>query len=164
MVDGSDHRRPAALRGSEKGTTMTSDVLVTGDISPQTQDAVTSVVAALEKAFNTKDPVALSEQFAHETSWSTARGTRLDSRAAIAEFSAPAMTGFLRDSYARYDVVKLLQIAPEVIAVNVVQTPTDSAGTPVDGPHGATLYVIARRADGWKIVAGQNTAVDAPPD
>ncbi|MEU2869705.1 hypothetical protein ABZ769_10905 [Streptomyces olivoreticuli] len=47
-------------------------------------------------------------------------GTRLDSREAIAAFSAPAMKGFLRDVYARYDVVK------------------------------------------WKIVVGQNTAVDAP--
>lgn len=140
-----------------------NDILVVGDIPAQTRAAVTGVVKALEKAFNAKDPVALSEQFAQRTSWTNAMGTRLDSREKIAEFSAPAMKDFLRDSYARYDVVKLMEIAPGVIAVNVVQTPTDSAGTPVEGARGVTLYVIARQPDGWKIVAGQNMAVKAPP-
>jgi uncharacterized protein (TIGR02246 family) len=141
---------------------MSTDILVAGDVAPGVRQAVTGVVAALEKAFNDKDAVALGEQFALSASWSNAMGLRLDSRDAIAEFSARAFTDFLRDSYARYDVVKLLAIAPEVIAVNVAQTPTDSSGTPVEGPHGATLYVIARQADGWKIVAGQNNAVAAP--
>ncbi|MBB6174018.1 hypothetical protein HNR23_004078 [Nocardiopsis mwathae] len=27
--------------------------------------------------------------------------------------------------------------------------------------HGVTLYVIAKQDDGWKIVVGQNTAVEA---
>jgi uncharacterized protein (TIGR02246 family) len=142
---------------------MTDDILVVGDIPADTREAVIGVVKALEKAFNAKDPVALSDQYARETSWSNARGTRLDGRAAIAEFSGPAMKGFLRDSYARYDVVKLLEIAPEVIAVNVAQTPTDASGDPVQGTRGATLYVIARRPDGWKIVAGQNTPIPPAP-
>jgi uncharacterized protein (TIGR02246 family) len=142
---------------------MTDDILVVGNIAPDTREAVIGVVKDLEKAFNAKDPVALSEVYAEETSWSNAVGTRLDGRAAIAEFSAPAMKDFLRDSYARYDVVKLLEIAPEVIAVNVAQTPTDGAGVPVHGTRGAALYVIARRADGWKIVAGQNTPIEAGP-
>lgn len=142
---------------------MTDDILVVGAVSPATRAAVTTVVKDLEKAFNAKDPVALSEQFAQNASWSNALGTRLDGRAQIAEFSAPAMRGFLSGSYARYDVVKLLEITPQVIAVNVAQTPTDSAGNVVEGARGATLYVMAEQADGWKIVAGQNTAVEAPP-
>ncbi|MFD0854714.1 SgcJ/EcaC family oxidoreductase [Actinomadura adrarensis] len=141
---------------------MTDEILVVGDIPADTRQAVVGVVKDLEKAFNAKDPVALSEVYAEETSWSNAVGTRMDGRAAIAEFSAPALKDFLRDSYARYDVVKLLQIAPEVIAVNVAQTPTDGAGVPVHGTHGAALYVIARRPGGWKIVAGQNTPVEPP--
>ncbi|ARX81269.1 MULTISPECIES: SgcJ/EcaC family oxidoreductase [Streptomyces] len=142
---------------------MTNEILVVGAIPARTQAAVTAVVKDLEQAFNAHDPVALSEQFARETSWTNAVGTRLDGRAAIAEFSGPAMKGFLRDSYARYDVVKLLEITPEVIGVNVRQTPTDSSGNPVAGPHGVTTYVIARQQEGWKIVVGQNAPVDAPP-
>ncbi|MFF3957032.1 SgcJ/EcaC family oxidoreductase [Streptomyces sp. NPDC001890] len=138
---------------------MTIDILVVGTISPETRSAVTGVVKRLERAFNAKDPVALGEQYTEHASWTNARGTRLDGREAIAEFSAPALKSFLRDSFARYDVVKMLEIAPDVIAVNVVQAPTDSTGNPVDGPWGATLYVIAEQADGWRIVAGQNMAV-----
>ncbi|RSN62142.1 SgcJ/EcaC family oxidoreductase [Actinomadura sp. WAC 06369] len=139
---------------------MADNVLLVGDVSDETRAAVTGVVKALERAFNTKDAAALAAQFAERTSWSNAMGTRLDGRAAIEEFSAPAMKGFLSDAFARYDVVKMLEIAPEVIAVNVAQQPTDAAGAPVEGAHGATLYVIARGPDGWKIVAGQNTAVE----
>ncbi|MEU1212534.1 SgcJ/EcaC family oxidoreductase [Streptomyces sp. NPDC005790] len=141
---------------------MTSDILVVGTISPETQAAVTGVVKGLEKAFNAKDPVGLSVQFTEHASWTNVKGTRLDGREAIAEFSASAMRSFLRESFARYDVLKMLQIAPGVIAVNVAQTPTDSAGTPVRGPQGATLYVIAEQSDGWHIAAGQNMAVGPP--
>jgi uncharacterized protein (TIGR02246 family) len=140
---------------------MSNDILVVGSISAETRAAVTAVVKDLEKAFNAHDAVALSEQFAVEASWTNAVGTRLDGRAQIAEFSKPAMEGFLRYAYARYDVEKLLEIADGVIAVNVHQTPTDSAGTPVEGPHGATTYVIARREGGWRIVVGQNSSVAA---
>ncbi|MGW2182801.1 SgcJ/EcaC family oxidoreductase [Streptomyces sp. NPDC001732] len=139
---------------------MTSGILVVGTISPETRAAVIGVVKGLEKAFNTKDPVALSEQYTEHASWTNAKGTRLDGREAIAEFSAPAMKSFLRDSFARYDVVKMLEMAPDVIAANVVQTPTDSTGNPLDdSPWGATLYVVTKQADGWRIAAGQNMAV-----
>ncbi|CAM4034520.1 hypothetical protein GCM10009799_22470 [Nocardiopsis rhodophaea] len=142
---------------------MTNDIIVVGDIPAQAQEAVTGVVEALEKAFNTKDPIALSEQFTPRTSWTNAAGTRLDDRQAIAEFAAPAMKGVLRDAYARYDVVKLFNIAPGVIAANVAQTPTDSSGHPVEGPRGAAVYVMVRQDDGWKIMVGQNTAVESSP-
>lgn len=141
---------------------MSERTLVVGAIAPETRAAVTEVVTRLEQAFNAKDPVALGSCFAEETSWINARGTRLDGREAIVAFSGPAMTSFLRDAHARYEVVKLLEIAPEVIAVNVAQTPTDAAGRPVAGPSGAALYVVARQRAGWRIVAGQNTAVDEP--
>ncbi|MDH6223540.1 MULTISPECIES: SgcJ/EcaC family oxidoreductase [Streptomyces] len=141
---------------------MSHDVLVVGTLPPETRAAVTGVVKALEEAFNAKDPVALGAQFTEHASWTNARGTRLDGRAAITEFGAPAMKGFLRDSFARYDVVKMLEVTPGVIAVNVVQTPTDRAGDPVPGPRGATLCVIAEQPEGWRIAAGQNMAVDPP--
>ncbi len=149
--------------GDAEGMVMADDIIVVGDITQEAREAVTSVVKALENAFNTKDPIALSEQFAEETSWSNARGMRFDGRTAILEFSRPAMKDFLRDSYARYDVVKLLELAPDVIAVNVTQTPTDKEGAPIQDIGGSAFYVISRRQNGWKIVAGQNTPVEHTP-
>ncbi|MEU3602804.1 SgcJ/EcaC family oxidoreductase [Streptomyces sp. NPDC006798] len=141
---------------------MSDEVLVVGTVPRRTREAVSAVVKALEGAFNTKDPVALGEQFSTDASWTNAMGARLDGRKAVTEFSAPALKGFLSDSYARYDIVKVLEVAPGVVAVNVVQTPTDAVGGPAGGPWGSALYVIAERPDGWKIVAGQNTAVNTP--
>ncbi|WP_067825394.1 SgcJ/EcaC family oxidoreductase [Actinomadura kijaniata] len=143
---------------------MANDVQVVGDIPVETREAVTGVVRALEKAFNAKDPDALGEQYAHDSSWTNAMGRTLGGREEITEFSRPAMKGFLKDSRARYEIVRMLAVAPEVIAVNVAQTPVDASGEPVRAPHGRALYVIARREDGWKIVAGQNSAIDPPTD
>ncbi|MFJ4874886.1 SgcJ/EcaC family oxidoreductase [Streptomyces sp. NPDC088745] len=142
---------------------MTNDTLVVGDIPADTQAAVIRVVKDLQDAFNAHDGDALAAQFGVRASWTNAVGRRLDGREEIAEFSGPALKGFLGDVYARYDVVKLLAVADGVVGVNVHQTPTDSAGNSVEGPQGVTTYVIARQEDGWKIVVGQNSAVDAPP-
>lgn len=141
---------------------MAKDILVVGDVPADVREAVVGVVKGLERAFNENDAAALGEQYSEDASWTNALGRRLDGRAEIAGFAAPALESFLKDSRARYDVVKLLAVAPEVVAVNVEQTPVDAAGDPIDDKHGRALYVIARRPDGWKIVAGQNNAIDAP--
>ena len=66
---------------------------------------------------------------------------------------------YLKDSYASYEVVNEVAIRPDVIAVNVLQTPTDATGKPVDGERATALYVIAQTDDEWKIVAGSNTFI-----
>ncbi|MBV2366878.1 nuclear transport factor 2 family protein [Streptomonospora nanhaiensis] len=157
MADAAGAENTADTAGA---TGAAEGVLVVGEVSADTRAAVIGVVEALEKAFNAKDPVALGEQYGVRASWTNAAGRRLDGRAAITEFAAPAMRGLLADSFARYQVVKLLAITPDVVAVNVAQTPTDRGGRPVEGAHGAALYVIARQDDGWKIAAGQNTALE----
>ncbi|MFF9591331.1 SgcJ/EcaC family oxidoreductase [Streptomyces sp. NPDC014646] len=154
------HRRagrypcPGAWRSPETGKRAGTGHTALAPVGPRCSERPSSKTARL-----TEDPVALGEQYTQHASWTNARGTRLDGREEIAGFSAPAMKSFLHDSFARYDVVKMLETAPDVIAVNVVQTPTSSTGNPVDGPRGATLHVIAGQVDGWRIAAGQNTAV-----
>ncbi|MET8831862.1 SgcJ/EcaC family oxidoreductase [Streptomyces sp. NPDC004610] len=153
----------AQQSATERDTVMSSNVLVVGAISPKTQAAVTGVVKGLERAFNTKDAVALGARFTEHASWTNAMGRRLDGREAIVAFSGPAMEGFLRDSFARYEVRKMLETGPGVIVVNVIQTPTDSAGEPVPGPQGVALYVITGQGEDWLIAAGQNMAVETSP-
>lgn len=139
-------------------------ILVAGEVPAEDREAATAVVKGLEEAFNAHDAAALSACFAAEASWTNAAGMRLDGRGAIAEFGGRAFQGPLRDAYARYEVVKLLAIAPGVVGVNVRQIPTDRAGRAVDGPRGAATYVIAREQGSWRIVVGQNNAVTTLPD
>ena len=131
-------------------------------MSDEARAAAYDVVASLEKAFNAHDPIALSEHFADEAAWSTVMGHRLAGRREIAAFGRETIHR-LADQYARYEVVRLVAIRPDVVAVNVVQTPTNESGEPVDGTKGAALYVVAAQHDGWKIVAGQNTFLGGPP-
>ncbi|MBE1207827.1 hypothetical protein [Aminobacter carboxidus] len=60
------------------------------------------------------------------------------------------------DSQVRYAITNLLAIADNVLVINVLQTPTDHDGNPVEGARGFTIYIAAPMSDGWKIVAGQN--------
>lgn len=122
------------------------------------RNAVEQVVHSLEAAFNAHDPDALTACYSQSTVWTNAMGRRLLGRAAIAEFGHSVMPK-LKNSYARYEIVTIVAIRPDLLAVAVDQTPTDAAGAAIDGAHGAALYVIGLEIEGWKIVAGQNTIV-----
>ncbi|MFE6309359.1 SgcJ/EcaC family oxidoreductase [Nocardiopsis sp. NPDC057823] len=136
-------------------TTMT-----VGPITDTDRTDATATIHALQDAFNTNDPHALGALYTDHASWTNAAGTRLDGRTQITAFAEKAMTGPLADSRARYDVVKLLALSPDLIAANVHQTPVDTTGHPAPGPHGRALYILARTPHGWRIAAGQNTAID----
>ena len=138
---------------------MTGTPLTVGPITDTDRTDATAAVHALEHAFNTNDPDALGALYTDQASWTNAAGTRLDGRAQITDFAKQAMTGPLADSRARYEVVKLLSLNPDLIAANVHQTPVDTAGRPTEGAHGRALYILARTPHGWRIAAGQNTAI-----
>lgn len=134
--------------------------MTAGPLTPADHDGALAAVHALEHAFNTNDPDALGALYTDHASWTNAAGTRLDGAAEITAFARKAMAGPLADSRARYEVVKLLSLAPDLIAANVHQAPVDAAGHPARGAHGRALYILSRTPRGWRIAAGQNTAID----
>ncbi|EMF00004.1 SgcJ/EcaC family oxidoreductase [Streptomyces mobaraensis NBRC 13819 = DSM 40847] len=123
--------------------------------------AVRDVVRSLQDAFNAKDATALADCYARNATWTNAMGKRLTGREEITELSRKVFP-VLPDQPVRYDVVRMFAIRPEVIAVNVVQTPVSPAGDPVEGAKGAPLYVISKEEDGWKIIAGMNGFLTDP--
>lgn len=125
-------------------------------VTPEMTEAAHAVISSLEGAFNRHDPVAISEHFAEEAAWATVMGKELAGREEIAEFGHTVIKN-LANSYARYDITRLVALAPDVVAVRTQQRPVDADGAPADAPAGAGLYVIARRGDSWLIVAGQIT-------
>ncbi|WP_171164194.1 SgcJ/EcaC family oxidoreductase [Streptomyces sp. I05A-00742] len=133
------------------------------DVVPaDVEAAVRDVVRALQDAYNAKDADVLGEQYALNATWTNAMGMRADGREGIAE-AARKVLPVLPDQPVRYDVVRMFAIRPDVIAVNVVQTPVDGDGEPVEGAQGAPLYVISKEEDGWKIIAGMNGFLGGPP-
>ena len=130
--------------------------------SATARQAAETVVQSVQDAFNRRDPEALAAAFTDDATWTTVFGRRLDGRAAIAEFGREALPR-MGDQYARYAVVRLLAVRPDVLVVNVAQTPTTASGEPADGVPGAALYLLTDGPAGWRIAAGQNTFVGAPP-
>jgi uncharacterized protein (TIGR02246 family) len=128
------------------------------EVTQEMSEAAHAVISSLEAAFNRHDPVAISEHFAEEAAWATVMGKELAGREEIAEFGRSIIEN-LANSYARYDITRLVALAPDVVAVRTRQHPIDADGAPTDAPGGAGLYVIARRGDSWRIVAGQITFV-----
>ncbi|RKS07996.1 uncharacterized protein (TIGR02246 family) [Nocardiopsis sp. Huas11] len=117
---------------------------------------VHALVQSFEDAFNAHDPVALGEHFADDSLWTNAAGKRMRGREAVIAFGREVIAR-LADAYARYEVVDLLEIGPDVVAAHVAQRPVDAEGRPTDAPGASAVYVFARQGQDWRIVVGQNT-------
>jgi uncharacterized protein (TIGR02246 family) len=130
------------------------ELVVTTEIAA----AADAVISSLQQAFNDHDAVAISEHFAEEAAWATVMGKELAGRAEIADFGRSVMER-LASSYARYDITRLVVLAPYVVAIRTLQRPVDESGLETDASRAAGLYVIAHRDGGWKIVAGQITFI-----
>jgi uncharacterized protein (TIGR02246 family) len=131
------------------------------DVRYEQEAVALGIVKAVQDAFNAHDPEALSAHFSEQAVWTNVFGTTVVGRRQIAEFGRRVIAR-MADQYARYDIIGITPIRPDVLAVNILQTPTDSDGNEVEGAQGAPLYVIAREPSGWKIVAGHNTFVAEP--
>ena len=128
------------------------------DIRFEQEAVARGVVKAVQDAFNARDAEAMSSHFSEHAIWTSVSGKTVIGRRQIAEFGRWAVAR-MAGQYARYDVVGVSPIRPDVLAVNVVQTPIDEASAEIEGTRGSPLYVIAREPGGWKIVAGQNTLI-----
>jgi len=122
--------------------------------------AVVDVVAALQGAQQRESVEDFVGLFRDDATWVTAGGRRLIGRQEIAEFTQQVLPGAMRDSSATYQVMHVVFVRVAVVAVR--QRPVDLNGQPLeDRPEGRPTYVMAEEADGWRIVAGQNTQVAA---
>lgn len=117
-------------------------------------------VAALERAQQNEDVNGFIRLFTPDAVWVTAHGKRLTGRDEVHAFTKKVLPGAMKDSTARYEVVHISFVRPDVAIVNVRQTPITHDGTPLDGaPQGSPVYVMAKELGEWKIAAGQNTQI-----
>jgi uncharacterized protein (TIGR02246 family) len=115
-----------------------------------------TVVRSLQDAYNAHDPVAISNHYAEEAALGTVMGQELSGRAEVADLAVGLVDRFA-ENYARYDITRLVALAPDVVAIRAIQTPVDADGAEVDEPKAAALWVVAPRNGEWKIVAQLNS-------
>jgi uncharacterized protein (TIGR02246 family) len=121
---------------------------------------IKKVVAEIEHAQRHElvdDFVAL---FRHDAIWTTGHGRILSGRDEIAAFTRQVLPGAMADLTPSYEVVHVLAIRPDVVAVKVRQRYFTRAGEPADEEgEGTPLYVMTRENGRWLLTACQNTVV-----
>jgi uncharacterized protein (TIGR02246 family) len=123
-------------------------------------DALIALVAEVERTQRQEDVEGFLALFDRDAVWVTGGGIRLIGLDAISDFTRDVLPGAMADGSVTYEVEHLAFIRPDVALVGVQQQYLDRDGRPRPGwSRGLPSYVCARTADGWRIVAGQNTGV-----
>jgi uncharacterized protein (TIGR02246 family) len=123
-------------------------------------DAIRRVVATLEHAQQKELVDEFVSLFRSDAIWTTGGGRRLTGRDEISAFTRQVLPGAMKDATATYEVLHVLFIRPDVVAVRVRQRPVTHTGQPIRGQNeGSPLYVMSKEDGEWRIVAGQNTTV-----
>jgi uncharacterized protein (TIGR02246 family) len=132
-----------------------------GDEAPELA-AIHRLVAALEHAQQTESVEGFVGLFRPDAVWVTGHGKRLTGLDEIAAFTRAVLPGAMKESTARYEIVHVTFVRPDVAVVNVRQQPVTLDGRPLDDrPQGSPVYVVAKESGRWRIAAGQNTIVVA---
>jgi len=129
-------------------------------VSLDDEAAIRAIVADVQTAFNTNDPVLMNEHFAADASVVTAMGKRVTGIDALRRAAEQGMAGALRDEYVRYVVTDVRFLRPDVALAYKEATATDADGEPIELDHSmVALYVLVKENDRWLVAARQNTLV-----
>lgn len=122
--------------------------------------AIRAIVADVQTAFNTNDPVLMNAHFAADASVVTAMGKRVTGIDALRRAAEEGMAAALRDEFVRYVVTDIRFIRPDVALAYKEATATDADGEPIELDHSmVALYVLVKDDGRWLVAARQNTLV-----
>ncbi|AOS60932.1 YybH family protein [Actinoalloteichus hymeniacidonis] len=122
--------------------------------------AITQVIADTQTAFNTNDADLLTEHFAENATVVNAVGMMMSGRPTLHAANQRGLAGFLRDEYARYEVLDVRFPRPDVALAYKNARSTTPEGELIDvDPTMIALYVLVKEAGRWWVIARQNTLV-----
>lgn len=122
--------------------------------------AIRAIVADVQTAFNTNDPVLMNAHFAADASVVTAVGKRVFGIDALRRAAEEGMAAALHDQFVRYVVTDIRFIRPDVALAYKEATATDADGEPIELDHSmVALYVLVKDDGRWLVAARQNTLV-----
>ncbi|MGI5129108.1 SgcJ/EcaC family oxidoreductase [Pseudonocardia sp. CA-107938] len=124
------------------------------------EEAIRAIVADTEKAFNTGDAELLVAHMAANVYAVGVTGAEVAGREEALAAGRAAFAGPLKGQRARYDVVGITFVRPDVALARKHARALDEHGELIDVGHAMTaLYVLAKEDGRWWIVARQNTLV-----
>jgi len=127
--------------------------------SDDAEDELRALVRDVEQGFNGNDAQLSTAGFAQDAIAVSLNGTRIDGRGALLEANRLALTGFLRDETAHYELTNVRFLGPDAAIGHKLAWATSEARAAGQPPAMIALYVFARRGGRWWIAARQNTAI-----
>jgi uncharacterized protein (TIGR02246 family) len=123
--------------------------------------AIHDVIATQETGFNAKDAQLFAAAW-RERSWAvSAFGREIAGRAAVLDAAERGFAGPLAEDYASYETGDVEFLGDDAAILHVYARATTASGERIDvDPAMIALYVVAREAGAWQIVARQNTLVN----
>jgi uncharacterized protein (TIGR02246 family) len=133
-------------------------------VSNDDEQAIRKIIAGIEQSWNSHDMKAYGKLFREDAHWINVVGMHWRGRDAVMAAHAAYHATIFKNHQLKTDDVEIRSIG-DGYAIAVVTTTNDAFTT----PDGATVpkrqnrqtYVLAKDAEGWKIVHGHNVAVDA---
>jgi len=128
--------------------------------TPQTQ--ITSMVQALQDAWNASDGHAFAAPFADDADFVNVYGMHAHGRDAIAQGHEFILRGPYAGSRVGYTPESVRMVRPDVALAHVRATLSVPAG-PMAGDHQARYSVVLTQDDGrWQIASFHNTFITTP--
>jgi uncharacterized protein (TIGR02246 family) len=122
--------------------------------------ALRSLIDDVEAGFNTKDAELMSQPFLRNGIAVGLTGAEVRCIDQMLEVSRAALSGFLRDQHARYELGEVTFLRPDVAIAHKRAYATAADGRPLDVGHAmVALYVFLKEGDRWWVAARPNTLV-----
>jgi uncharacterized protein (TIGR02246 family) len=130
------------------------------DVLEKEINMIKQIITEMETAHNHHDANELDRHFTSDASWVNVMGQRLSGWKEINEVHKAVYKGPLKNSYARYDVVNISFIRPDVAVTHIRQYSTTPDKKIIEGGQGSlAVYVMIKENSTWKVAAGQNTLI-----
>ena len=121
-------------------------------------DKLEALFAELECGLNEKDGNRMAACLAENAIWVNPAADMTQGRDKILEKFMSSLATYLKEFYARYDLLSVLRLGEDVAVVHLRQSPITKDGRNYDGRNGSIAsYVCHRKNDDWRIASAQNT-------
>jgi uncharacterized protein (TIGR02246 family) len=109
---------------------------------------------------------AFGDVLSDDADWVTVAGTRIKGRTEIQAFLDKEQNGWARTTAISTNGAAVRILGPDAVAVHFnweITGATGRDGQPAAPSRGVSLFVVARQASDWRVVAGQVAIARAMP-
>jgi uncharacterized protein (TIGR02246 family) len=121
-------------------------------------EVAAKAVEALTAAYRARDGAAFAAQFWPDAEFMNVFGQVVTGQDQIAALTNTVFRGALRNRVVHMDVRSIRQLAQNVIILDTTNSDASKSSDQVT----QMKWILEKRGDTWRVIAGQNTSVETP--